>query len=90
MDDIEKRLRGILTTVGLAWGDKEGGECFRAIQAAADEIERLRAALNEVITNGEWLSDGDDGRDWLISPEFYTLVVYAMEPSVIDTGDDGG
>lgn len=37
---------------------------------AADEIERLRAALYEVTTNGEW-TDGEHRGAWKISKEVY-------------------
>ena len=50
------------------------------------EIERLRAVLNEVHTNGEWITVNQDrtvilhanldeqGAEWLISREVYEMV----------------
>lgn len=37
------------------------------------EIEKLRTALEEVRTNGEW-TEGEQRGDWKISPEVYALV----------------
>ena len=78
MDDLVTRLR---TSYGP-------GDWSPIKNAAADEIERLRNALNEVITNGEWLSDASLSRDWLISPEVYALVEGVLAGSVCDTDQE--
>lgn len=43
------------------------------------EIEQLRNALNEVITNGEW-TEGEQCGDWKISPEVYETARDALDP----------
>lgn len=43
------------------------------------ENERLRAVLNEVVTNGKW-SGGEQYGDWLISQDVYAMARAALEP----------
>lgn len=47
-------------------------------RAAAAEIEGLRAALYEVITNGEW-TKGEQKGDWAVSKEVYDTARDAID-----------
>lgn len=63
----------------LARFEEEAGDGFSGDAACVSlsyanelksEIERLRAALNEVLTNGRW-TEGEQRGEWAIAPEIY-------------------
>lgn len=43
---------------------------------AHDEIERLRAGLNEILTNGRW-TEGEQRGEWAVSKEVYETAAEA-------------
>ena len=64
-DDLPARLRSLRILDEVGSNNPLGRE-------AADEIERLRNALHEMLTNGRW-TEGEQRGEWAILPEVYEI-----------------
>lgn len=66
-----------MTEADIDWQHAHG-VASAELSKARDEIERLRAALYEVTTNGEW-TEGEQRGEWKISKEVYETARDACE-----------